>query len=106
MLPTCGMDERLMRAVEDRRDDVAALTADLIRFPTVNPPGDGYRPCAEFVAARLRKRGFEIEFVRAEGAPGDSERYPRINVVARFDGRSPGATVHFNSHIDVVDAGF
>ena len=105
MLPTCGMDERLMRAVEDRRDDVAALTADLIRFPTVNPPGDGYRPCAEFVAARLRKRGFEIEFVRAEGAPGDSERYPRINVVARFDGRSPGATVHFNSHIDVVEAG-
>jgi succinyl-diaminopimelate desuccinylase len=26
-------------------------------------------------------------------------------VVARFDGRVPGPTVHFNSHIDVVEAG-
>ena len=43
--------------------------------------------------------------MRGEGAPGDTDRYPRTNVIARFDGRSPGATVHFNSHIDVVEAG-
>ncbi|WP_217568971.1 acetylornithine deacetylase/succinyl-diaminopimelate desuccinylase family protein [Mesorhizobium sp. GbtcB19] len=99
------MSERLFKAVEDRVDDLVALTADLIRFPTVNPPGDAYRPCAEFLGARLRKLGFETEFIRAEGAPGDSDRYPRVNVVARFDGRSPGPCVHFNSHIDVVEAG-
>ncbi len=99
------MDERLARTIEDRRDELAELTAELIRFPTVNPPGDAYRPCAEFIAARLGKRSFGIEFIRAEGAPGDSERYPRVNVVARFDGRTRGRTVHFNSHIDVVEAG-
>ena len=99
------MNERLFKAVEDRVDDLVALTADLIRFPTVNPPGEAYRPCAEFLGARLRKLGFETEFIRAEGAPGDSDRYPRVNVVARFDGRSPGPCVHFNSHIDVVEAG-
>ncbi|RAZ89212.1 acetylornithine deacetylase/succinyl-diaminopimelate desuccinylase family protein [Mesorhizobium hawassense] len=99
------MSERLFKAVEDRVDDLVALTADLIRFPTVNPPGEAYRPCAEFLGARLRKLGFETEFIRAEGAPGDSDRYPRVNVVARFDGRSPGPCVHFNSHIDVVEAG-
>ncbi|RUU50893.1 succinyl-diaminopimelate desuccinylase, partial [Mesorhizobium sp. M2C.T.Ca.TU.002.02.1.1] len=99
------MDERLLKAVEDRTDDLVALTADLIRFPTVNPPGEAYRPCAEFLGARLKKLGFETEFIRAEGAPGDSDRYPRVNVVARFDGRSPGPCVHFNSHIDVVEAG-
>jgi succinyl-diaminopimelate desuccinylase len=99
------MNERLARAVEARRDDLVSLTADLIRFPTVNPPGEAYRPCAEFVGERLRKRGFETEFVRAEGAPGDTDRYPRVNVVARFDGRGPGACVHFNSHIDVVETG-
>ncbi|RWD17215.1 MAG: acetylornithine deacetylase/succinyl-diaminopimelate desuccinylase family protein, partial [Mesorhizobium sp.] len=76
-----------------------------IRFPTINPPGEAYRPCAEYVGARLKKRGFEVEFIRAEGTPGDTDRYPRVNVVARFDGRSPGACVHFNSHIDVVEAG-
>jgi succinyl-diaminopimelate desuccinylase len=99
------MNERLLQAIDDRRDDVVALTADLIRFPTINPPGEAYRPCAEYLGARLNKSGFETEFIRAEGTPGDSDRYPRVNVVARFDGRAPGACVHFNSHIDVVEAG-
>ncbi|MBN9255128.1 MULTISPECIES: acetylornithine deacetylase/succinyl-diaminopimelate desuccinylase family protein [unclassified Mesorhizobium] len=99
------MDERLLRAIDNRIDDLVSLTAELIRFPTVNPPGEAYRPCAEYVGQRLRKSGFETEFIRAEGTPGDTDRYPRVNVVARFDGRSPGACVHFNSHIDVVEAG-
>jgi succinyl-diaminopimelate desuccinylase len=99
------MTQALLELIDRRADELVGLTADLIRFPTVNPPGDGYRPCAEYIAARLRQRGFETEFIRAEGAPGDSDRYPRINVVARFDGRTPGPCVHFNSHIDVVEAG-
>ena len=43
--------------------------------------------------------------MRAEGTPGDSDRYPRWNVIARREGRRPGPCVHFNSHIDVVEAG-
>jgi succinyl-diaminopimelate desuccinylase len=99
------MTDRLLSAIDDRRDDLVALTADLIRFPTINPPGEAYTPCAEFIAARLEKAGFGTKLIRGEGTPGDSDRYPRTNVVARFDGRSPGPTVHFNSHIDVVEAG-
>ncbi|MER8746718.1 acetylornithine deacetylase/succinyl-diaminopimelate desuccinylase family protein [Mesorhizobium sp. M1004] len=99
------MNERLFKAIDARVDDLVALTADLIRFPTINPPGEAYRPCAEYIGARLARLGFETEFIRAEGTPGDTDRYPRVNVVNRFDGRSPGACVHFNSHIDVVEAG-
>jgi succinyl-diaminopimelate desuccinylase len=39
------------------------------------------------------------------GAPGDSDRYPRWNLVARREGGRPGACVHFNGHIDVVEVG-
>ena len=99
------MNEALMRAIDERRDDLVALTVDLIRFPTINPPGEAYTPCAEYIGDRLRKRGFGVQLIRGEGTPGDSDRYPRTNVVARFDGRSHGPTVHFNSHIDVVEAG-
>ncbi|MGS1093492.1 acetylornithine deacetylase/succinyl-diaminopimelate desuccinylase family protein [Aquamicrobium terrae] len=99
------MNDRLLEAVEARREEVIALTAELIRFPTVNPPGEAYTPCAEFVGDYLKRHGFEVEYIRGEGAPGDTDRYPRTNVVARFDGRVAGPTVHFNSHIDVVEAG-
>ncbi|EXL09850.1 acetylornithine deacetylase/succinyl-diaminopimelate desuccinylase family protein [Aquamicrobium defluvii] len=99
------MPEKLLEAVEARRDEVTVLTRELIRFPTVNPPGEAYTPCAEFIGSYLKRHGFEVEYIRGEGAPGDTDRYPRTNVVARFDGRVPGPTVHFNSHIDVVEAG-
>ena len=99
------MDEKLKSAIEAKADDLVALTQDLIRFPTVNPPGEAYTPCAEYIGRRLEKRGFAVEYVRGEGTPGDSDRYPRTNVVARIEGKRPGRTVHFNSHIDVVEPG-
>jgi len=99
------MQDRLFRAVEERTDELVSLTRDLIRFPTVNPPGEAYTPCAEYIGRRLEKRGFSVQYVRGEGAPGDSDRYPRTNVIARREGRTPGPAVHFNSHIDVVEAG-
>jgi succinyl-diaminopimelate desuccinylase len=100
-----AMRDKLLKAVERRVDDLVQLTADLIRFPTVNPPGEAYTPCAEFIADRLKKSGYGTELIRGLGTPGDTDRYPRTNVVARVDGRAPGPTVHFNSHIDVVEAG-
>ncbi len=97
--------ESLFRRIAERRDELVALTRDLIRIPTVNPPGDVYTDCAEFLGRRLAGRGFAVEYVRADGAPGDSDRYPRTNVIARVEGREPGPCVHFNGHIDVVPAG-
>jgi len=100
-----GMQEKLFETIDSSVDDLVALTADLIRFPTINPPGEAYTPCAEYLGRRLAKRGFQVEYIRGEGTPGDTDRYPRTNVVARKEGRSPGPTVHFNSHIDVVEPG-
>jgi succinyl-diaminopimelate desuccinylase len=97
--------DNLCKAIDARRDELVDLTRALIRFPTVNPPGEAYRPCAEFIGERLRARGFAVDYVRAEGTPGDSEQYPRINVIARSSGAAPGPCVHFNSHIDVVQSG-
>ena len=96
---------QLLEEIERRRDDLIELTQALIRIPTLNPPGDNYREICDFLATRLRARGFIIELVRAAGAPGDSDRYPRWNVVGRKEGRSAGECLHFNSHIDVVTVG-
>ena len=97
--------DRLFERIDASIDDLVALTCDLVRFPTINPPGEAYTPCAEYIANRLRRSGFDIRFERGTDTPGDTDRYPRTNVIARREGRRPGPTVHFNSHIDVVEAG-
>lgn len=97
--------DRLFARIDGRRDDLVDLTRELVRIPTVNPPGDAYGACAELIGGRLADRGFRIEYPRATGAPGDTDRHPRMNVVARLEGRGPGRCVHFNGHIDVVEAG-
>ena len=97
--------DSVFEAIDRRRDELVELTRQLIRFPTINPPGEAYRPCAEFIGRRLQARGFSVEYVHAAGTPGDSADYPRINVIARREGAAPGPCVHFNSHIDVVQTG-
>lgn len=102
---TSRRHDTLFRRIGDQTGALVDLTRALIRIPTVNPPGDAYTPCAELLGRRLAARGFQVTYVRAEGTPGDSDRHPRTNVVARIEGRGPGRCVHFNGHIDVVPAG-
>ena len=96
---------RLRAEVDARRDDLVALTQDLIRIPTLNPPGQHYRDICEALGARLERSGYAVELLRAEGALADSDAYPRWNMVARREGARPGACVHFNGHHDVVEVG-
>lgn len=97
--------QRLFDRIEGARGDLIALTQALVRMPTLNPPGEGYLEICEYLGNRLKARGFDVELVRAFGTPGDSEKYPRWNVVARKQGAHSGDCVHFNSHIDVVEVG-
>ena len=95
----------LQARIASKRDDLIALTQELIRIPTLNPPGLHYRDICEMLQSRLSKSGFDTQLVRAKGTPGDSEKYPRWNIVARREGGSAGECVHFNSHTDVVEVG-
>lgn len=96
---------RLFALIDDRRDDLVTLTRDLVRIPTVNPPGSDYGAITDLLGARLARSGFAVEIVRAEGTPGDCDAHPRLNVIAVRPGARPGPTVHFNGHVDVVEAG-
>lgn len=95
----------LLQEIEAREAEIVALTQTLVRIPTLNPPGLHYRDICDLVGGRMAARGWEVEMIRAEGAPGDSDRHPRWNVIARLTGTRPGECVHFNSHHDVVALG-
>ncbi len=98
-------DHALLTEIAARREDLIVLTQDLIRIPTLNPPGENYRAICAYLAERLQRQGWQVEMIRAEGAVGDSSQYPRWNMVARHEGRRAGDCVHFNSHHDVVEVG-
>jgi acetylornithine deacetylase/succinyl-diaminopimelate desuccinylase-like protein len=69
------------------------LLRGLIRFDTVNPPGQE-RAAQTFLAERLEDAGFECELLGAE--PG------RPNLVARLRGESDGPTLCYLGHVDTV----
>lgn len=87
------------RPVEIDRTGAEAeeLLTRLIRFNTVNPPGDE-RAAQEYLAEHLTQAGFECELLGAE--PG------RPNLVARLRARDPGAeagpTLCYLGHVDTV----
>ncbi len=97
--------EAIRREVESARDEIVDFTAELVRVPSVNPPGDAYREAAEALGRKLDAFGFEVEYPIAVGYPEHTEAYPRVNVVGLRRGKEPRPLVHLNGHIDVVPAG-
>ena len=96
--------DRVTAEVDRARDEIVQLAAELVRIPTVNPPGDCYDACAHFLGDDLRRRGFAVEYITADGRPEHTARHPRVNVIGlRREGAGP--VVHLNGHIDVVPSG-
>jgi acetylornithine deacetylase/succinyl-diaminopimelate desuccinylase-like protein len=69
------------------------LLQRLIRFDTVNPPGNE-QACQEFLRGLLERAGFEVELLSAvEGRP---------NLVARLGSGKDGPTLCYLGHVDTV----
>jgi succinyl-diaminopimelate desuccinylase len=96
--------DRVAAEIDRAADEIVAYTADLVRIPTVNPPGEAYEECAHFIGDDLAARGFEVEYIVADECAEHSPTYPRVNVVGARRG-GPGPVVHLNGHFDVVPAG-
>ena len=73
--------------------DPVALLQDLIRFDTVNPPGDE-RVAQEHLAGMLEGAGLEVQLL------GRTPQRP--NLVARLPGTGDGPTLCLLSHVDTV----
>jgi acetylornithine deacetylase/succinyl-diaminopimelate desuccinylase-like protein len=83
---------------DDLERETTALLQRLVRFNTVNPPGNE-RAAQEHLAGLLGDAGFEVQLL------GRTEERP--NLVARLRGAFDGPTLCLLSHVDTVlaDAG-
>jgi acetylornithine deacetylase/succinyl-diaminopimelate desuccinylase-like protein len=77
----------------DLQSATTQLLQQLIRFDTVNPPGDE-RLLQEFLLGELTSAGFDCELLGAEPE--------RPNLIARLRGASDGPTLCLLGHVDTV----
>jgi succinyl-diaminopimelate desuccinylase len=99
------LSDRVLAEIDAASDEAVAFTSDMIRVPTINPPGDAYEDCARLIGDRLSACGFDVEYFEAEGRPEHTRRHPRVNVVGTREGARRQPVVHLNGHFDVVPAG-
>jgi acetylornithine deacetylase/succinyl-diaminopimelate desuccinylase-like protein len=80
-------------APDDLQRETTDVLQQLVRFNTVNPPGNE-RPAIEYLAAYAREAGFETEMLAAD------EQRP--NLVATLRGNGDGPTLLYLGHVDTV----
>src|SRR5215213_6301882 len=78
----------------DLQAEATDVLSRLIRFDTVNPPGNE-RECQEWLKRYLEEAGLECELLCAEGPE-------RPNLVARLRGEADGPVLGYLSHVDTV----
>jgi succinyl-diaminopimelate desuccinylase len=76
--------------------EAVALTRSLVRFDTVNPPGQE-RECARHLGALLQEWGFKVDYHEYEDS--------RTSVIARAGGSDAKPPLCLTGHIDVVPLG-
>src|ERR1700749_3633103 len=81
---------------EDLQRETTDVLQQLVRFNTVNPPGNE-RPAIEFLEQLLQRAGFRTELLAA------TEQRP--NLIADLERDEDGPTLCFLGHVDTVLAG-
>jgi acetylornithine deacetylase/succinyl-diaminopimelate desuccinylase-like protein len=79
--------------VDDLQAEATRVLQRLVRFDTVNPPGNE-RAAQEWLAGYLTEAGFAVQLLGAE--------LERPNLVARLRGTGDGPTLCLLSHMDTV----
>jgi len=86
--------QRVLKAIDP--EETIEFLQDLVRVPSVNPPGD-VRRAIQLCDDKLATAGFETKTV---GATPE-----KVNVIGTLQGAEAGPRLAFNAHLDVVPIG-
>jgi len=89
--------ETILRYLEEHRHETISLLTDLVKIPSMNPPGNESSVC-EFIRDWLVKVGGFDVLIKGRSAS-------RSNLIARLDGERDGETLILCGHIDTKPFG-
>ncbi|MFQ6051820.1 MAG: M20 family metallopeptidase [Candidatus Hydrothermarchaeota archaeon] len=104
--------ENTLVEIEGRRNQTIKMLRDLIKYPTVVPPGDKYEEICDFLIPKFEGLGFEAEkiimpddiFEKRQREKNPSLKGKRVNLHA-FLKTEAKETVIVSTHLDVVPPG-
>src|SRR5277367_3937592 len=99
------VQDSVRRSVDEIAGEMISFLQDLVRVPSINPPGENYVAGAELIGRKLKQFGYETHYIAAEGLAEHTAKHPRLNVLGRMEGTTPRPNLHFNGHFDVVPVG-
>jgi succinyl-diaminopimelate desuccinylase len=101
----------LMSCIEAMRPTLVADLMELVRIPTVNPPGENYERFCRFARELARQLDCDVDLVYVPEAEAE-RRYPwgkghaRVNLLGRYRrSQRAHAGLHLSGHLDTVPAG-
>ncbi|THE11091.1 ArgE/DapE family deacylase [Bacillus timonensis] len=101
----------IVAQVDLLKEEIVQTLQDMVRIPTINPPGEKYGVFKDYFENHLDKLGYETEILEvpeeklSELAPLGCG-LPRYNIVGRLSGTSKnGKCICLNGHYDVVPVG-
>ncbi len=99
--------DRLLKTIEDMRDEIIGITADFVKIPNVNPPGENYPKFTNYYAKRTKELGLEATIIEVPKERVEAMGYelPRTNALATLRGTEGKPVLHMNGHFDVVPVG-
>ncbi len=99
--------DRLLKTIEDMRDEIIGITADFVKIPNVNPPGENYPKFTDYYAKRTKELGLEATIIEVPKERVEAMGYelPRTNALATLRGTEGKPVLHMNGHFDVVPVG-
>jgi len=90
-------EEKIIRKIDKRREEIVNFVASLIKTPSTNPPGN-----EKEIVEVIKKKARNLNLGEGEIVAKVPER---PNIVFSLKGKDPGNRLFFNGHLDTKPAG-
>lgn len=92
-----GIEETILKQVNERKQQIKDTLCELIGIPTANPPGQFYSQCIQYLSKLLQ--AWEIEHRIISVPYKDNDRF---SIIGNYGNGNKG--LHLHGHYDVVPA--